>query len=75
MHAYRLENKRQDGEFLSGAPVSCRAVINSRREQVAAGDNILVELSNGKKYKGRVVEFRSFLVNEVEAGDLVIIRA
>jgi hypothetical protein len=75
MHAYRLENNAQDKEFLAGAKVVCRAVIDESKGAVSSGDYILVELSNGKKYKGKILEFRSFAVEKYQAGDLVIIKA
>ena len=31
MHAYRLENSAQDKEFLAGAKVTCRAVIDESK--------------------------------------------
>lgn len=74
MHVYRLENAAQDKQFLSGSQVTCRAVLEGT-VPVSAGDLILVELSRGKKYKGKVVEFRSFPVDKYLAGDLVIVKA
>jgi hypothetical protein len=75
MHVYRLENSTQDKEFLSGAKVSCRAVMDDSQAVINSGDFILVQLSNGKKYKGKVVEFKSFQVEKYFAGDLVLIRS
>jgi hypothetical protein len=75
MQAYRMESSVQDREFLSGVPVVCRAVMKDSAQKVRPGDFILIELSTGKKYKGKVVEFRSFAIDTYVAGDLVIIRA
>jgi hypothetical protein len=75
MHVYRLETRDQDKEFLSGARVSCRAVTEANEAAVKSGDFILVQLSNGKKYKGKVVAFKSFQVDKYWAGDLVITKA
>jgi hypothetical protein len=74
MHFYQLEDKAMDQDFLGGKPVRCRAVLRGTNEHVAAGDFILVVLSNGKKYKGRVIAFESFQVENYIAGELVISR-
>ena len=74
MHVYRLENTAQDKQFLSGSQVTCRAILESNKPGLTAGDLILIELSKGKKYKGKVIEFRSFPVDKFLAGDLVIIK-
>jgi hypothetical protein len=71
MFSYQFETPAQDKEFLSGNTVTCRAVLKGG-DTVSAGTSILVVLSNGKKYKGRIIEFRSFLVQDYLAGDLVI---
>jgi hypothetical protein len=70
-----METSVQDREFLSGVPVVCRAVLKETTEKVRPGDFILIQLSTGKKYKGKIVEFRSFAIDQYVAGDLVIIRA
>jgi hypothetical protein len=75
MHIYQLENSIQDKEFLSGRTISCRAVFQSANLAVKTGDYIVVLLSTGKKYKGKVVEFRSFAVENYIAGDMIVSRA
>ena len=74
MHIYRLENATQDKEFVSGSQVTCRAIMEGNKPGLTPGDPILIELSKGKKYKGKVVEFRSFPVDNFFAGDLVIMK-
>lgn len=75
MNFYQLEDKAMDQDFLGGKPVRCRAVLRGSNEHVEAGDFILVVLSNGKKYKGKILAFDSFKVDNFIAGDLVISRA
>ena len=74
MHVYRLENKVQDKAFLAGNHVTCRAVMEEKSEKLNNGDFILVQLSTGKKYKGKVIEFRSFSVDKYLAGDLILVK-
>ena len=61
-------------EFLSGKKVTCRAVFQSAGLAAKAGDSIVVLLSTGKKYKGKVLDFRSFPVENYIAGDMIISR-
>jgi hypothetical protein len=74
-NVYRLENKEQDVEFLSGKEVHCRAVLEQDKERIESGDFILVLLSNGKKYKGKVRQCRFFPVDRIIAGEITIVRA
>ena len=74
MRRYRLENRAQDREFLEERKTVCRAVFENDLAAPGQGEPILVELSNGKKYKGIIVEFRSFSLEKYLAGDLVIAR-
>lgn len=75
MYAYRLEDRQQDQQFLSGETVICRAVLKTDRGVPAPGDLILIQLSTGKKYKGEVVNYSSFQMKEIAAGDLTIRKA
>jgi hypothetical protein len=78
VHFYQLDDKTMDQEFLSGKPVRCRAVLQDSPkgvEHVKTGDFILVLLSSGKKYKGKVVRFESFTLKDYAVGELVISRA
>ena len=74
MHSYQLENSKQDKDFLSGIEVVCRAILKDSTDVPQAGQAIIVQLSNGRKYKGKIREFRSFPVEKYLAGDLVIVR-
>jgi hypothetical protein len=78
VHFYQLDDKTMDQEFLSGKPVRCRAALQDSAksvDQVKTGDFILVLLSSGKKYKGKVIRFESFAVKDYAIGELVISRA
>lgn len=76
MHSYPLENKAMDQDFLSGKPVLGRAVIPSGKDarNLTPGDFILVVLSNGKKYKGKVIKFEYFMLKEHRVGEIEFIR-
>ena len=74
MHLYQLEDTKMDQDFLAGAAVRVRAVTKEGERPVNPGDPILVLLSNGKKYKGKVVTFESVRLNDYAIGELVISR-
>lgn len=74
MKSYQLESKAQDTDFLSGKEVRCRAVVDVSKDTVNKGDSILVMLSNGKKYKGRIADFIYFDINKFGVGELIITR-
>ena len=75
MHQYQLENMSADNEFLAGKEVRCRAVVPKSGLIPNEGDAVLVILSSGKKYKGKVIKFEYFLLDGYAAGDLVMVRA
>jgi hypothetical protein len=77
MQAYKLENKAQDQQFLAGMKVICRAVLPVSRDSpgmICKGDSLVIVLSNGKKYKGRVVDFMNFKIENYRVGELVIVK-
>jgi hypothetical protein len=73
MLAYQFETPMQDKEFLAGNEVTCRAILKDQNS-LAQGEFVLVLLTTGKKYKARVIEFRSFPVQDYLAGDLVLVK-
>ena len=76
MRYYTLEDKTQDQDFLAGKQIACRAVFpTSEKNEFVAGNNLIVVLSNGKKYKGTVIEFRNISIENYYIGELVIKRS
>lgn len=76
MHYYQLDNKELDALFLAGAPVFCKAAI--RKEdcvKLREGTSLVVMLSNGKKYKARIIQFLYQLRSDYAEGELKIVRA
>jgi hypothetical protein len=77
MQAYKLENKEQDQQFLSGMEVTCRAVLPVSTDSLGMihkGDSLVIVLSNGKKYKGRIVDFMNVKIENYRIGELVIVK-
>ncbi len=75
MHVYRLDDKKMDDDFLRGVPVTGKAVVDGKANQtVAPNDMVLVILSNGKKYKGRVTNSSFFRLKDYEVGEIEITR-
>jgi hypothetical protein len=77
MLSYKLEDKKMDSDFLGGRPVIGKAVIptSSPLYAIQEGDAILIVLSNGKKYKGKVIKFEFFLLNDHHVGEIEFIRS
>lgn len=74
---YQFEDKQQDAAFLKGESVLCRAVLSpeeEKNEQFREGETILVLLSTGSKYKGRVLQFARVLINGYAVGELNIVK-
>lgn len=60
MNLYKLESKSIDEDFLNGIPIECIAMISVQDYHaglIKEGDKIVVMLSNGKKYMGKVTGF------------------
>ncbi len=73
MHVYKLDDKKMDEAFLRGIPVTGKAVLNSKANgSVSPDDTVLVILSNGKKYKGRVTNSSFFRLKDYEVGEIEI---
>lgn len=76
MLLYQLENKKMDNDFMSKVPVCCRAVVAGpgKGEMISEGDSLVIQLSTGKKYKGRVLKFEHFDIGGYATGEITIIR-
>lgn len=74
---YQLDDKQQDAAFLKGEPVLCRTVLSPKEEKeqrLREGETILVLLSTGAKYKGRIIQFARVLIHGYAVGELEIVK-
>jgi hypothetical protein len=74
MHQYRLDDKSMDQEFLAGKPVKGRALLPAHARGITPGDAVLVILSSGKKYKGKVTNYNFFVLDDNKIGEIEITR-
>ena len=78
MKSYKLKDKDQDQNFLAGNPIKDSAVFlkTDFKDGIINNDErIVIILSNGKKYMGKVVSFNYTLHGKVIEGQLEIIRS
>jgi hypothetical protein len=74
---YKLDDKTMDAAFLKGETVPCRAVLSPEEqvdERLCEGSSILILLSTGAKYKGRIIRFTRISINGYAVGELEIVR-
>jgi hypothetical protein len=74
---YKLDDKPMDAAFLKGDVVQCRAVLSPEEqadERLREGSSILILLSTGAKYKGRIIRFTRITLNGYAVGELEIVR-
>jgi hypothetical protein len=74
---YKLDDKPMDAAFLKGDTVQCRAVLSPEEqadERLGEGSSILILLSTGAKYKGRIIRFTRITINGYAVGELEIVR-
>ena len=74
---YKLDDKQMDAAFLNGTAVLCRAVLSPGEqadERLGEGASILVLLSTGAKYKGRIMRFTRITINGYAVGELEIVK-
>jgi hypothetical protein len=77
VNSYQLIDKAADSEFLAGKPITGTAVFNEaefNKDPIKEGDDIVILLSSGKKYMGKVVHFGYGIKGRVIDSVLVIER-
>ena len=75
MNFYVLDNKEMDAAFLSYQDVRCKAAVAlSMLDALQPGHALVVQLSNGAKYKGVIIAFDYQLYGAIAEGDLLIRR-
>jgi hypothetical protein len=78
VNSYKLNDKQQDQDFLSGKTVTGPAVFLSAEftdDIVKRDERIVVVLSNGKKYMGKVLSFTFDSKDGMVKGLLEIVKA
>ena len=78
MNAYKLNNKSEDQNFLSGSPVKGTAVFlksEFKSDLMKINGRIVILLSNGKKYMGKVTHFNYVSKGEIIEGEVEVIKA
>ena len=78
VNAYKLNNKIEDQNFLSGSPVKGNAVFMKsefKADLIKINGRIVVLLSNGKKYMGKVTQFNYVSKGEMIEGEVEIVKA
>ena len=78
MNAYKLNDKSEDQNFLSGNPVKGTAVFlksEFKSDLMKINGRIVIMLSNGKKYMGKVTHFNYVSKGEIIEGEVEVIKA
>ena len=78
MNAYKLSNKSEDQDLLSGSPVKGTAVFlksEFKADLIKINGRIVILLSNGKKYMGKVTHFNYVSKGEMIEGEVEIVKA
>lgn len=78
MNYYKLVNKQMDNDFLAGNVVYCPASVPQTQAEkgiVSAGLPIVIALSTGAKYKGKILRFDYSVVAGIAIGELQVVRA
>jgi hypothetical protein len=77
LNSYKLNDKDEDQNFLAGNPVKGTAVVHKDefKNDIIKDERIVIILSNGKKYMGKVVNFSYAAKGEAIAGRLEIVKA
>jgi len=77
LNSYKLNDRDEDQNFLAGNPVNGTAVFlkSESVNDIIKNEKIVIVLSNGKKYMGKVVNFTYASKGEVIEGRLEIVKA
>jgi hypothetical protein len=77
LNSYKLNDKDEDQNFLAGNPVKGTAVFltNEFKNDIVVNEKIVVVLSNGKKYMGKVMKFTYTPKGKVIEGYLEVVKS
>lgn len=73
MNYYQLENKTMDEQFLNNRSVRCRVAI-AAKDVLQPGQELIVMLSNGAKYKGKITAVDVVAIGDRAIGEIEIAR-
>jgi hypothetical protein len=73
MNVYTLENKQTDASFLKGEMIACRVTL-APEHKITEGEDIVIRLSEGKKYKGVVKRCTWIPVGQYRVGEIHVQR-
>lgn len=73
MNYYQLENKTMDEQFLSNRSVRCRVAI-AARDVLQQDQELIVMLSTGAKYKGKITVVDVVAIGNRAIGEIEIVR-
>ena len=73
MNYYQLENKAMDEQFLNNRSVRCRVAI-AVKYVLQPDQELIVMLSNGAKYKGKITELDVVAIGDRAIGEIKIVR-
>jgi hypothetical protein len=74
MNYYQLENKTMDEQFLNNRSVRCRVAI-SAKDVIEPGQELIVMLSTGAKYKGKITVVDVVAIGNRSIGEIEIVRS
>lgn len=64
-----------DADFLKGVPVTCKVAFDDQKHApLQVNDSLVVVLSSGKKFKGKVNDVRIFKVENFWVGEVDLVR-
>ena len=78
VNSYKLNDKSQDQNFLSGIPVKGTAVFlksEFKSDLIKINTRIVILLSNGKKYMGKITHFAYISKGKIIEGEVEIVKA
>jgi hypothetical protein len=73
MHFYHFDDPAMDVAFLKGEKIVCKIALHSSQSgSINEGDFIAISLTNGVKYKGRIVAFNPIWLKNVAFGEMTV---
>lgn len=73
MFVYQLSDKKEDQAFLAFSTVTCRVTLK-QNQFMKEGDNLVIKLSNGKSFKGKIVKLDLIPLADYHFGEMEVVR-
>ena len=74
MHYYKLTNAEMDDSFIKGELLICKIALHKDQESLQEGDPIIISLSTGAKYKGKIIKVDSLWLEQAAFGEMTVQR-